>query len=98
MGNGRVGAGDSFTIGTTGGLRAIRLKGFVQPEQGHTDEGSEQVMARMSCSYRFHDDLRHFSQRSGHEALPWEQVWNLWPSCQIETLDRNARTRRQPGR
>jgi len=65
MGNRRVGAGDIFAIGTTGGLRPVWLEGFVQPEQGHSDEGSEQVMARVSCSYRFHDDLRHFSLRSG---------------------------------
>lgn len=70
MGNGRVDARDTVTVGAAGGLLPIRLEGFVQPEQGHADEGSEQVMARMSSSYRFHDDLRHFSLRSGHEALP----------------------------
>ena len=98
MGNGRVGTGDTLAVPAAGGLRAVRLEGFVQPEQGHADEGSEQVMARMSFSYRFHDDLRHFSQRSGHEALPWESVWNLWRGCQPDALDRNARTARQPGR
>lgn len=70
MGNRRVGAGDTVAVGPAGGWLSIRLEGFVQPEQGHADEDSEQVMARMSCSYRFHDDLRHFSLRSGHEALP----------------------------
>jgi hypothetical protein len=79
-------------------LLSIRLEGFVQPEQGHADEGSEQVMARVSSSYRFHDDLRHFSLRSGPCGPAMDLSVEPVSPLSTEALDRNARTVRQPGR
>ncbi|MCP8465321.1 hypothetical protein NK553_15325 [Pseudomonas sp. ZM23] len=45
----------------------------MQYQQREADESGEQIMARMSFSYRFHDCLLrmgHFSLRSGQTALP----------------------------
>jgi len=84
MGGWRVAAGESVAVGLAGGVLPIRVQGFVQPEQGQADEGSEQVMARVSSSGRFHDDLRHFSLRSGRrspgitlslEPVAWLSTW-----------------------